>query len=123
MFIQNVFSQDIMYNCSNKKVDEDASYYLSSYLLTFNSEKKEALFKDSTGEIVSDGTISLKKISSPERRLVGGLKGTIWSDGGCRVEAFLTKEMLAGSKKASMRVKQGAECENTAVWYVCLKLN
>ncbi len=114
-------SNSLEYKCENKNVDEDASYYLREYFVSVNSETKEAMFKNADGEMVSDGAINLKEFSSQDTRLIGGLAGIVWSDGGCRVEAFLTKEMLSGANKAKMKLKQTAECASSAIWFTCKK--
>ena len=118
----NAFAAKLEYFCANKKIDEDASYYLSKYRVTIDTTSKKAIFKDKDNEVVSDGAIKLKKSISTDPHLVGALKGTMWSDGGCAVEAYITAEMMAGEERAFIKVKQELECRGPGAWLSCVKL-
>lgn len=111
----------IQYLCVNKKIDERAGYYLAQYTVNLNTSTKTVDFIDRDGSEASQGPCDFKKIASKDPRLDGTYKGYIWSDSGCSVDFYLTKEMVAGKDRAFLKLKQEGECRGAGVWLACYK--
>ncbi len=120
--VQAAFSKEIKYSCANKSINENESYYLSKYFVTVDTDLKIATFIDKDGLDAAEGEVSLKLFKTNDLRLKGSYKGTLWSDGGCSVDGYITKEMFAGRNQAFLKLKQESECRASGVWLSCFKL-
>lgn len=116
------YAAEIKYSCVNKTIDADASYYLPKYLVTIDTNEKKATFLSENNEEVSEGKVAYSETQTKNVRLAGSVKGKMWSDSGCAVDFYLTKEMLSELNKAFMKVKAEYECRGAGVWLACFKL-